>query len=110
MIYVSDTTVPAVVAIPRTTSEPAPASVALSVVNTTDRHSYDVPVAEYNPGALYYYLRLDFRGVPAPGEYEYRLTGEGAEMAVGILRLGDVPAVEPVIYETIPQYEQYNAD
>lgn len=110
MIYVADTTIPAGISIPRTLAGAAPAEVALTLTGTADRRTYAVPVLGYSAGTLYYAISADFSAVNAPGEYEYHLTGEGANLAAGIIRLGATPNPRTETYETVPEYEQYNAN
>lgn len=109
MIYVTDTAHAAEVRIPRTLTDTPTGTVLLELVNTTDRQRYAVPISDFSAGILYYAIRADFAALPAPGEYEYRLTAGEASLACGIIRLGEVPAAAPTVYETAPTYEQYNA-
>ena len=110
MIYVPTTTKPVPVRIPRTLAGETTGTPALALTGTADRRVYHVPVTGFTADGLYYAFSGDFSAVKTPGEYEYRLTASGANLATGIMRIGDTPNPAPDTYEITPQYEQYVAD
>lgn len=110
MIYVPTTSDPVYVRIPRTLADTPADAPVLTLTGTADRRVYSVPVTDFSADGLYYAFEGDFSAVKTPGEYEYRLTAGGANLATGIMRIGDTPNPAPDTYEISHQYEQYVAD
>lgn len=83
-------------------------SLALSVRNTVDQQTVDLPWVEVTPAG--FLLRLDLSGIPEglhPGEWQYTLTSGEETIATGLLVAYDGERPEAVQYSSDNKVIQY---